>query len=292
VPKRADDNLAGLAAGRTVIQWLETIGVVGLAIATAFIANRVARSPKYWFITYAFSTILLLMIWLSRNNSAIGLVPPVSWISGGRTKFALVAVVPILLLWPLFRRTGNRRIRFFGATFLALIIGLYAVWPFAASATNRRYLAGLPTRFDTNGICIQSTDYTCGPAAAVTALRHIGLRAGEGQIAIASHSSAAIGTPPDMLCRGLRSLYAADKLQCDLQYFSKLEDLPAGRPILAVIKYTFLEDHYVVILGMTPEHVLVADPNRGRVAYTRKTFLERWRKLGIVLSRPGGVDGS
>ena len=167
------------------------------------------------------------MIWLSRNNSALGLVPPVSWISGGRTKFALVAVVPILLLWPLFRMTGNRRIRFFGAAFLALIVALYAVWPFAASATNRRYLAGLPTRFDTNGICIQSTDYTCGPAAAVTALRHIGLRAGEGQIAIASHSSAAIGTPPDMLCRGLRSLYPADKLECDLRYFSKLEDLPA-----------------------------------------------------------------
>jgi hypothetical protein len=276
-----------------VIQWLETIGVVGLAIATAFVANRVARSPKkYWFITYAFSAILLFMIWLSRNNSALGLVPPVSWISGGRTKFALVAVVPILLLWPLFRMTGNRRIRFFGAAFLALVVALYAVWPFAASAINRRDLAGLQTRFDTNGICMQSTDYTCGPAAAVTALRHLGLRAGEGQIAIASHSSAAIGTPPDMLCRGLRSLYPADKLECDLRYFSKLEDLPGGQPILAVIKYTLLEDHYVVILGMTPEHVLVADPNRGRVAYTRKAFLERWRKLGIVLSRPSGVDRS
>ena len=95
-----------------------------------------------------------------------------------------------------------------------------------------------------------------------------------------------------MLCRGLRSLYPRDKLECDLRYFGKLEDLPAGQPILAVIKYTFLEDHYVVILGMTPEHVLVADPNRGRVAYTRKAFLECWRKLGIVLSRPSGVDRS
>jgi predicted double-glycine peptidase len=180
--------------------------------------------------------------------------------------------------------TGNGRVRFFGAAFLALIVSLYAVWPFAASATNRGYLAALPTRFDTNGICLQSTDYTCGPAAAVTALRHLGLRGHEGQIAIASHASAAIGTPPDMLSRGLRSLYAAQGLECDLRYFAKLEELPVGQPILAVIKYTILEDHYVVILGITPEHVLVADPNRGHMAYTHTAFLDRWRKLGIVLS--------
>jgi predicted double-glycine peptidase len=273
-----------------VIQWLETFGVIGLAIATALLADHVARSRKYWITAYAISVILLSMIWLGRSHSALALIPPVSWISAGRAKFALVAVVPILLLWPLFCMTGNRRIRFFGATFLTLVVSFYAVWPFAASATNRRYLSSLPTRFDTNGICLQSTDYTCGPAAAVTALRHLGLSAGEGQIAIASHCSAAIGTPPDMLCRGLRSLYAADGLQCDLRYFSKLEHLPVGQPILAVIKYTFLEDHYVVILGMTPEYVLVADPNRGRMAYTHKVFLQRWRKLGIVLSR-GGDSG-
>jgi predicted double-glycine peptidase len=269
-----------------VIQWFETIGVIGLAVLTAWVANQLGRSAKYWITTYALSAILLVMVWLGRSHSALAIVPPVSWISGGRAKFALVAVVPILLLWPLFRMTGNPRIRLFGAAFLAIVVSLYAVWPFAASATNRRYLASLPTRFDTNGICMQGTDYTCGPAAAVTALRHLGLKGHEGQIAIASHASAAIGTPPDMLCRGLRSLYSHKGLQCDLQYFAKLEELPAGQPVLAVIKYTFLEDHYVVVLGVTDEHVLAADPNRGRVVYTRAGFLERWRKLGIVLSMP------
>jgi len=268
-----------------VIQWLETIGVIGLAVLTACFANHLGRSTKYWITTYALSAILLLMVWLGRSHSALAVVPPVSWISGGRAKFALVAVVPILLLWPLFRMTGNPRIRFFGAAFLTLVVSLYAVWPFAASATNRGYLAAMPTRFDTNGICIQSTDYTCGPAAAVTALRHLGLQGHEGQIAIASHASTAIGTPPDMLCRGLQSLYAAKGLECDLQYFAKLEELPVGQPVLAVIKYTFLEDHYVVVLDVNDEYVLAADPNRGRVAYTRAGFLERWRKLGIVLKR-------
>ncbi len=269
-----------------MIQWLETIGVIGLAVLTACVANHLARSRKYWITTYAISGVLLVTIWLGRSYSGLGVIPPVSWISGGRAKFALIAVVPILLLWPLFRMTGSPRIRLFGGAFLALVVSLYAVWPFAASATNRGYLAALPTRIDTNGICIQSTDYTCGPAAAVTALRHLGVQGHEGQIAIASHSSAAIGTPPDMLCRGLRSLYEHEGIECDLRYFAKLEELPAGQPVLAVIKYTILEDHYVVVLGVTDEHVLVADPNRGRVSYTRKMFMERWRKLGIVLNRP------
>lgn len=269
-----------------MIQWLETIGVIGLAVLTACVANHLGRSRKYWITTYAISAVLLITIWLGRSYSGLGVIPPVSWISGGRAKFALVAVVPILLLWPLFRMTGSPRIRFFGGAFLALIVSLYAVWPFAASATNRGYLAALPTKLDTNGICIQSTDYTCGPAAAVTALRHLGLDGHEGQIAIASHSSAAIGTPPDMLCRGLRSLYADKGLECDLRYFAKLEELPVGQPVLAVIKYTLLEDHYVVVLGVTEDYVFAADPNRGRVSYTRKNFMERWRKLGIVLKLP------
>lgn len=268
--------------------WLETLGVILLAIGAAFVGNRLAQLPRrYSTVVYFISAALLLMIWLGRSYSALALMPPVSWIVQGRTKFALVAVVPILLLLPLFHLTGNPRVRRYGSAFLVLVVSIYAVWPFAASATNRGYLNSLPTRFDKDGICLQSTDYTCGPAAAVTALASLGLRGEEGKIAIASHASSAIGTPPDMLCRGLQNLYATNGLRCELRYFAGLSDLPAGRPVLAVIKYTFLEDHYVVILGVTPEYVLVADSNRGKVAYPHATFLKRWRKLGIVLSRPG-----
>jgi hypothetical protein len=55
-----------------------------------------------------------------------------------------------------------------------------AIVPFLAPAFNRGYLAGLKTRIDADGVCRQSSEYTCGPAAAVTALRKLGLPAEEG----------------------------------------------------------------------------------------------------------------
>jgi predicted double-glycine peptidase len=49
--------------------------------------------------------------------------------------------------------------------------------PFLVPALIKERLSNLTTRLDSNGICYQSTDYTCGPAAAVTALRRLGLQA-------------------------------------------------------------------------------------------------------------------
>jgi hypothetical protein len=266
--------------------WIETIGVVCLAAGATVAAHGLTRLPRRYSVTaYVFSGLVLLMLWLGRTHSDIAFIPPVAWVNVGRTKFALVAVVPIILLLPLFRHLPYRRVRFFGGIFLVLIVSMYAVWPFAASALNRRELLTMPTRLDEDGVCLQSTDFTCGPAAAVTALRQFGIYGQEGRIAVASFSSSAIGTPPDLLCRGLQKLYASQALTCELRYFRSLAELPAGQPVLAVVKYKLTEDHYVVILEVTPNYVVVADSNLGKVAYHHEYFMERWRKLGIVLSR-------
>ena len=44
------------------------------------------------------------------------------------------------------------------------------------------------------------------------ALRKLGFRAEEGEIAILAHTSTAIGTPPDVLCAALRTKYGASGL--------------------------------------------------------------------------------
>jgi predicted double-glycine peptidase len=67
--------------------------------------------------------------------------------------------------------------------------------------------------------CRQSTDYTCGPAAAVTALRKLGFPAEEGQIAIVSYTSATTGTPPDILAEALRKYYGKDGLIVEYRPF-------------------------------------------------------------------------
>jgi hypothetical protein len=59
-------------------------------------------------------------------------------------------------------------------------------------------------RVDGDGVCRQSSHYTCGPASAVTVLRKLGLPAEEGEIAILSHTSALTGTEPDVLAKAGR----------------------------------------------------------------------------------------
>ncbi len=102
---------------------------------------------------------------------------------------------------------------------MAAIVFFMAVFPFLAPAFNRNQLATLQTRINGEGICLQNTDYTCGPAAAVTALRKLGLPAEEGRIAIASCTSSETGTPADILAETLQAEYGKDGLTAQYRTF-------------------------------------------------------------------------
>ena len=82
---------------------------------------------------------------------------------------------------------------------MAVMIFSVSVWPFIRPVFDRKELSRLQTQINADGVCIQTTDYTCGPAAAVTALRKLGLPAEEGKIAVQSETSSIDGTAPDRL---------------------------------------------------------------------------------------------
>jgi len=161
-----------------------------------------------------------------------------------------------------------------------------SVLPFLVPALIRNELAGLTTKVDENDICLQSTDYTCGPAAAVTALRRLGLSAQEGEIAILSHTSPVAGTLPWCLYKALDKRYSREGLLCRLQYFDSIEQLPEDAVTLAVVRDAFLLDHCVAVLDVTDKTVTFADPVFGKERMSHKKFERIWRFYGIVLSRP------
>jgi predicted double-glycine peptidase len=56
-------------------------------------------------------------------------------------------------------------------------------------------------------------------------------------------------------------------------------------------------DHYVVVLEVTDDKVIVGDPFLGKRTLTHAEFFGKWEKLGITLERAEGrsdkfVDGS
>jgi hypothetical protein len=266
--------------------WLETLGVCLLALLGYGLGRWISRWRKpFWLIGYILPLALIVVIAATRRYSVLEFIPPWSWLVAGRTEFVLSGLVGAMVLaTPLSRlpRAIDRRLVIL---FLVVIVAVYVAWPFLAPAFNRTYLGSLKTFIPADGVCRQSTDYTCGPAAAVTALRHLGLAADEGRIAIEAYTSTAIGTPPDLLCAALQKHYATNGLVCEYRPFKSLAELKAQGLVLAVIKYSLLEDHYVTVFEVTDTEVLAADPLRGRVTYSIKEFAERWRFVGIVLHR-------
>jgi hypothetical protein len=125
---------------------------------------------------------------------------------------------------------------------------------------------------DADGICLQSTDYTCGPAAAVTALRRLGFAAEEGEVAILARTALATGTPPDILADALRERYGQEGLVSEYRLFKTVGDLRGCGFVLAVIKFNWIMDHYVTVLDADDHDVTVGDPLSGVTKYSFADF--------------------
>jgi predicted double-glycine peptidase len=211
--------------------------------------------------------------------------PPISWMMMGRKKFTILGFIAAMVLTTPLSRLPLKRDRTVISILMAIIIFFMAVWPFLAPAFNRNQLAHLQTHIDGDGICIQTTDYTCGPAAAVTALRKLGLPADEGRLAILSSTSSMTGTPPDILAEVLKKQYGQNGLGVEYRAFKNISELKQAGLTLAVVKFGFMVDHYVTVLEVTDSEVVVGDPISGLRKMSLDDFEGQWRFVGVVLNR-------
>jgi hypothetical protein len=266
--------------------WLETVGVIALAILGALLGRFCSRLPKpWWLLGYFIPLLMILLVGLPRINRSLEFVPPISWLVSGRTLFALTGLITAMILVTPLSRLPRKRDRRMVAGFVILFVCYSSVWPFFAPVLNRNFQASIKTNLDRDGICQQSSGYNCGPAAAVTALRRLGFPAEEGEIAILAHTSTAIGTPPDVLCRALQKHYGARGLKCEYRLFKSTAELKNGGITLAVINFSLFLDHYVTVLQVTDDLIIVGDPSRGLRAYSHEDFAKKWRHIGVVLRR-------
>ena len=268
---------------------LETLGAAALALLGAVLGKWFSRQPKpWWTLGYFIPLAVITVVALPHIDRSLEFKPPISWFVTGRTLFAVSGfVITMVLITPLSRlpRATTRRLV---ACFVIVMVFFSSLWPFVAPAFNYSYLASLQTRISSDGICEQSTDYTCGPAAAVTALRNLGFPAEEGEIAILAHTSTAIGTPPDLLATALKKRYASNGLDCEYRYFNSTHELKNGGLTLAVIKFGLFVDHYVTVLEVTDSEIIVGDPFRGKMSCTHDEFARKWRFVGVVLKKANG----
>lgn len=266
--------------------WLETTGVILVALLGALLGKLFSSLRKpYWLWGYFLPFMLIAMLLVARLNNALAFIRPFSWITMGRTRFVILALsVTMGLSTPL-----SRLPRKFEKVIICILIGVVVAWfsvsPFLVPALIKERLLNIKTKLDSEGNCFQSTGYTCGPAAAVTALGRLGLSADEGEIAVLSYSSPVAGTLPTCLSSALRELYSTDGLKCQYRHFNSINQLRNAGITLAVIKVGFLSHHCVTVLEVSDRIITIADPVVGRKLMTHEQFEKIWRFAGIVLNR-------
>ncbi len=266
--------------------WLETVGVAliaGLGVVLGGVSGRLRR--PYWALGYVVSLSLIALLVLGRCNASLHFVWPYSWIVATRARFVAMALGITLGLSTPLSRLPRRWERVGMWLLMGMLVLRFSVLPFLLPALLGNRLAGLQTTMDGDGLCLQTTAYTCGPAAAVTALQRLGLLASEGEIAVLSRTSPVVGTLPACLSKALRDRYASEGLVCAYRHFDTVSDLNTSDITLAVVRDAFLLDHCVAVLAVTDETVTVADPYTGIRSMPCEQFEAIWRSTGVVLSR-------
>ena len=267
--------------------WLEILFAVLSGAAGFGLGRWGSRLPKGWWLLGYFLPLALILFYGVGIHypSLLPSMPAVSWLLMGRKKFLILGFVAAMVLATPLSRLPQRRDRSVIVLLIVAAVFGSSIWPFLAPMFNRKELAQLHTRINGEGICLQNTSYTCGPAAAVTVLRKLGLPAEEGEIAVLSQTSSATGTPPDLLAEALRQKYGKDGLMVEYRFFKDFEELKQAGLTLAVVKFSFMVDHYVAVLKVNDIAVTVGDPLNGIQIISREEFLNQWRFCGIVLQR-------
>ncbi len=268
------------------LPWLQASGVVVLGAAGLLLGGRLARLPgRWWLLGYVVPLLTVLLCGVALRYRPLELIPPFAWFTAGRREYVVLALGGAMIFGITLPRLGRPSQRAAIIALVTVLVLVEAAWPFLAPAFNQRELACLVTQFDDDGVCRQSTDYTCGPAATVTALKRLGITADEGELALLFSTTASTGTPPDVLAGRLNSHYGRAGLRAMHRSFRSVDELREQTPALAWVKFALLTDHVVAVLDVTSDRIVLGDPFRGRRELALEEFPAAWRFIGVTLRR-------
>jgi uncharacterized protein len=141
-------------------------------------------------------------------------------------------------------------------------------------------LRRIQTHFDSHGVCLQSRNYTCGPASAVTCLRILQVSAHEGHIALEAQCRPPIGIEGQMLAAAVARLYGDKGITARYCYLASAD--AAAPPWVACMRTA--GGHDVAVLHVASDAVLVGNPSRGLQRMSREDFDALWTGAAVVIT--------
>jgi predicted double-glycine peptidase len=265
---------------------METLVVVLVSVAGVYIGRRLSISAGLY---KAFGLIipflLIGLILAGRFLDSFIYYEPLASITIGHFRFVVLAFAISLGLTTPMTQLKYKWEKVIVVVVMVIFVICFSVMPCFVPVMFEREFSSLQTSINADGVCIQSRNYTCGPAAAVTALTKLGLDADEGQLAILSRTSPVTGTLPQDLYGAINDLYAKQGLECQFRKFDSVKELINGGVTLVIMQETFMIDHCVAVLDVSNDVVTIGDPEIGKISLPLSKFESTWKFAGIVLKR-------
>lgn len=266
------------------ILWIEFIAVSLIALAGLLSGAAVSRAGKRIALVVCVCIAILILLlaggWfipISEYNSLIFALV------GGRIKFVLLGFLVPMGLASAMPYLPYKIERYIVVVMTALSIYIFAVFPFLGAAMAGEVLSNIPVNFDYEEICRQSTPFTCGPAAAATALHQFGLDISEGQLAILSRSCPFIGTSDYDLMQAVGQTISNKPIHCVYGRWTELPQLSDKDVLLVILQQGMWTNHCVAVLKATDKAVVFADPAEGIITLSLNHFQTLWTGRGILL---------
>jgi len=264
----------------------ETLVVVLVSIAGVYIGRRLSISAGiYKAFGFIIPFLLIGLILVGRFFDTLIYYGPLASITIGHFRFMLLAFAISLGLTAPIAQLKYKCEKVIVVIVMLTFVVCFAVLPCLVPVMLEAEFSSLQTKINADGVCIQSKNYTCGPAAAVTALTKLGINADEGQLAIHSRTNSITGTLPQDLYSAINDLYANEGLQCQFRKFDSVKELINGGVTLVIIQDTFMVDHCVAVLDVSGDTITIGDPEIGKTSLPLSEFENAWKFAGIVLKR-------
>jgi hypothetical protein len=283
--------------------WIELVAAGLIAFAGLLAGAAVSRLGKRPALGTCLGVVFIILAlgagWLipiSMYNSVIFAI------FAGRFKFLLLAFFVPMGLSCAMPYLPYKIERYGVVVMTAMSIYVFGVFPFLGAAMAGQRLASVPASFDSNGVCLQSTSFTCGPAAAATALHRLGVDVSEGQMAVLSHSCPFIGTSDYDLMQAVSKVTSRErvmcnpaqpgvpmsigmpqKIECTYGRWDKLPSVSGRQVLLVILQQGMWMNHCVAVLKTTDKAVVFADPAEGIITLSQKHFQQLWTGRGILL---------
>ncbi|MCK5565737.1 MAG: hypothetical protein KAJ07_10865 [Planctomycetes bacterium] len=258
--------------------------VILVSIAGVYIGRKLSGSRTlYRAIAYIIPFALTGLILAGKYCGPLAYYKPLAQLTAGQFRFAALALIITMGLTAPMAHLKYKWEKILVSIIMVVFVVCFSILPSLAPLMLYDEFSSLKTTMNSDGVCMQSKDYTCGPAAAVTALRKLGFDAEEGQIAIRSRTSPVTGTLPKNLYDAISDIYENDNLQCQFRRFDSTSQLINGGITLVVIQDAFMLDHCVAVLDVSNDAVTIADPSIGEISIPVDEFEKAWRFAGIVL---------